>query len=821
MNDTSFDKQFEQLTGHKPFPWQRLLCSRLLSDPQPIGLDMPTGCGKTEVIAIWLLARADRPWIPRRLVYVNSRDCIIDHASQVARNIRANLSSPDCKSLREGIGLTSPKLPMSTAWGTHAGDPEWLQNPTSPGVIVGSIDTIGSALLFEAYGVPRTHRPWVAGLLACDTLFVLDDSRLSEPFEALLEAAHVEQRRETHPRDGGAPRSRLITLSTAPSRTVPKSDGEQKLSACDRKDVTLRKRLLADKTLTIQEPKSKTPLHTRLAEEAWSLGQTTNRYTKHGTRTLVYCDSQSTADKVAAELRKRTAKTKSRHLILTIPDGIRCHERTQLAGELNKLGLLTQSTSSTKRPVFVVATRPGEAGIDMTADHMVCDVVGWERMVLRLGRVNRLGESAATVVVVDQGPPAGKDPGGQNDKRRLAVLRTLQMLPNGKAGRQAGPQALEQLAETAHGRDAISKASTPPPLHPPFTRALLDTWSMTSLTEHTGRPAVEPWLHGWHGEEPTSRIIWRDHPGTTPATGNGYGAEQRDGHNSRPVVLARAPAPTEVLETTSAQLSAWLKKRTDAIAQQQNDQQNTRRAHAKAGNRNRSGRKKTRSMNRIDLKKPVALVLRPDNTVTRSFTLQGLQNVKNWKGITALLSGRLLVVDSRMGGLQNGRLDGRSDEAATVVRNRNNWTVPAEESCPPAVHTLNGHQHCSRAQAERMTEKLGLNEEHRRKIVEANGPIEDLALHLTAARNGFARPNLHTAGRQNLPPSQLAAVAAQAAHRFARLQQQLGPWGLAWLEALLRAAQWQTTEQLHAKAEPAGNEPGNGIEPDNQTGNAS
>lgn len=46
--------------------------------------------------------------------------------------------------------------------------------------------------------------------------------------------------------------------------------------------------------------------------------------------------------------------------------------------------------------------------MDLDADHMVCDLVAWERMVQRLGRVNRRGgpgREAKVVVVVEDGPP--------------------------------------------------------------------------------------------------------------------------------------------------------------------------------------------------------------------------------------------------------------------------------------------------------------------------------------------------------------------------------------------------------------------------------
>ena len=65
--------------------------------------------------------------------------------------------------------------------------------------------------------------------------------------------------------------------------------------------------------------------------------------------------------------------------------------------------------------------------------------------------------------------------------------------------------------------------------------------------------------------------------------------------------------------------------------------------------------------------------------------------------------------------------------------------------------------------------------------------LRDLCLHLIAAHHGFARPLLRTDGAEG-PPSMLVGRGQEIALRFARLEKTWGPWGLAWWEALLRAA---------------------------------
>ena len=156
--------------------------------------------------------------------------------------------------------------------------------------------------------------------------------------------------------------------------------------------------------------------------------------------------------------------------------------------------------------------------MDLDADHLVCDLVAYERMVQRLGRVNRRGgqDRSAMIDVFAVRPKlkanAAKAAREQhaNDleafERRLAVLAQL---PRGEDDRRdASPAALVGLK--ASRPDMIEAATTPPPLHPELTRPLLDSWAMTSLRQHDGRPEVSPWLRGWdEDEEAHTNVAWR------------------------------------------------------------------------------------------------------------------------------------------------------------------------------------------------------------------------------------------------------------------------------------------------------------------------
>jgi len=70
--------------------------------------------------------------------------------------------------------------------------------------------------------------------------------------------------------------------------------------------------------------------------------------------------------------------------------------------------------------------------------------------------------------------------------------------------------------------------------------------------------------------------------------------------------------------------------------------------------------------------------------------------------------------------------------------------------------------------------------------------MRELVLHLIATHHGRARPHFATveAFDPERPPADVEAIATLVPQRFARLQRKYGRWGLAYLESLLRAADW-------------------------------
>lgn len=178
MGRHDFQDRFEQLTGFQPLAWQTRLYKECFDLGQvPSAADVPTGLGKTAVIALWLIAKEAGRALPNRLVYVVDRRAVVDQATTFVDDMLDRMQER-----RPDVGLS-----VSTLRGRHQDNRAWLDDPARPAIIVGTVDMVGSRLLFSGYGVSRKMRPYQAGLLGADTLLVLDEAHLVPPFERLLE----------------------------------------------------------------------------------------------------------------------------------------------------------------------------------------------------------------------------------------------------------------------------------------------------------------------------------------------------------------------------------------------------------------------------------------------------------------------------------------------------------------------------------------------------------------------------------------------------------------------------------------------------------
>ncbi len=677
-----FAGNFLRLTGYQPMLWQHRLFDQFTKGRIPAALDLPTGLGKTSVIAIWILARAlaregALRAIPRRLVYVVDRRAVVDQATAEAEKLRAALES-DAKHLKEQLRLDGT-LPISTLRGAHVGNREWLDDPAAPAIVVGTVDMIGSRLLFEGYGVSRKMRPYHAGLLGTDTLIVLDEAHLVPPFAFLVRA--IEGEAAFSPKDR-LPLSRFIVLPlSATQRELPEEESGRKsfgLEEEDWRDDTASHRLNARKQLHIESLVEKD--HNRqLGQEAFALA-TRDR----PARVVVFCNRREKKDdgtgpsaQGVAEaleiLAKGDKKAGSGKIDIEPPEMLvgarRVYEREQIARRLQKLGF-TGPAEPPARPAFLVATSAGEVGVDLDADHIVCDLVPWERMVQRLGRVNRRGgEGRKAKVIVFDTSGLERD---EASKGRLIATRGLLARIEGDFGGEAGPAALRKLRGQV-GQQEIEKASTPEPLHPALTRALVDAWSMTSLEHHTGRPEVAPWLRGWVAENPQTTVVWRKFlPLRVGEDGRITSANEEEVNE---FFGAAPPHESEKLETETYRVAQQLHDRANKLLRLRPPKEPAEPADPEEA---ASDEACTRALQRNDV---VVLILSPGIEYERHLTLGDLAQDRKGRRKDEFhndLAGRILVVDARFGGLKNGMLDDEGNDDFPTADVSDVWSEEAQ-----------------------------------------------------------------------------------------------------------------------------------------------
>jgi CRISPR-associated endonuclease/helicase Cas3 len=911
--DISFDASFKILTGKRPFPWQRDLFERFVSDRDdniPRLCDLPTGLGKTSVIAVWLLARMEKPdRMPRRLVYVVNRRTVVDQTTTEVQRLREKL--PDLQ--RPGFDT----LAISTLRGQFADKAEWSADPSRPAVICGTVDMIGSRLLFEGYRIGFKSRPLHAGFLGQDALLVHDEAHLEPAFQELIEAIQDEQKKER--KRGGDfswPGLRVMALSATARSNTDNGDEAFGLKKPDYEHPVVTQRINASKALHLHAcDDEKKKLAADVVERAL-------RHKESGSAILVFLRSVEDAMTVLARLKKELPDHVS-----ALTGTMRGYERDQLVRDnlvfarFMPVSDRTENNTPAEGTVYLVCTSAGEVGVNLSADHMVCDLSTFDSMAQRLGRVNRFGDRNDTRVNVVHPKSFGKvdKKADEIDKRRKNTLDLLKKLPSPVDDQyDASPLALSNL-----DADQRLAAFAPEPIILPATDILFDAWALTTIKDKMpGRPPVASYLHGVAEWEPKrTSIAWREE--VEHITDE---LIEREGKDFPQVLLADYPLkPHELLSDRSDRVYGALQS---LIAEPNNSVKGEK-------------RKAALDRARKNAKARVWLIDESD-TVTVTTLAKLLEDDKKW--VIARLEDGTILLPPSVGGLAGGMLDGTSEQADDVAdhwQDENNQprrhrrfsddaqpancpegmalirtidTNPlADEIAPPddvgetetddkprsqrgrfwhwyarprdaedatrasakpitwehhtrdvvsrateIVEALNlppelkqavilaaelhdlgkqreiwqrsignphpenwhaksgrpgtnfqgsqegsrwrrGFRHTYRHEFGSLLDTLHVDGELAGRLAELSDDMRDVVLHLIAAHHGYARPHFppQAYDHERYDTQQNQDAAHEVMCRFARLQRKYGRWGLAYLESLLRAADWA------ASAEPS------------------
>jgi|GEM_PF-96060 len=507
MKNGSFDDFFVRLTGNSPFPWQQALFQEFVDNRFPSSCNLPTGLGKTSVIPIWFLALSCSPSgvVPRRLVYVVNRRTVVDQATDEARKIRERLIQLNDKSL--------PPLAISTLRGQFADNREWLTDPSQPAVIVGTVDMIGSRLLFEGYGCGYRTRPLHAGFLGQDVLLVHDEAHLEPNFQSLLKAIEHAQDQEEHSAHLPWSKLRVMELTATPRG----NDKPFELTEEERNPPTQwpnpPKKPIHHVWQRLQARKGIRFTGVLRKEVPETIGRLALRFKDQGKAILIYVRTIDNVNAVRSTLTNtKTGVPEDQVAVLT--GTIRGLERDQLVDDKKVFSrFLRKSNDSlsdqdTDQTVYLICTSAGEVGIDLSADHMICDLSTLDSMAQRLGRVNRRGDGAAEIDVVYETDPNPKLQDSPYEKARWKTLSALLSLPECnwiEERHEASPREIGNL--TKEWQSAFAPTSAPLAVDD----ILFDAWALTTIRGRLpGRPPVEDWLHGVSEQDaPETYVAWR------------------------------------------------------------------------------------------------------------------------------------------------------------------------------------------------------------------------------------------------------------------------------------------------------------------------
>ena len=475
MSLISFEEFFWAVNGHAPFPWQVRAAERL-ARRDTFAVSVPTGLGKSAMVDAAIWGAGHGTW--RRIAFVVDRRIVVDAVHERAKRIEACLASsqdPRLKAFSERLG----KMQVVRLRGGVFGDDDWVLYPERLTVVLTTVDQIGSRLMFRGYGVSPRRWPMHAGFFASDTLVVVDEAHLSNPFLQTLQAL----------RECGAGID-IVPMSATLEGGV--AAGSMSLQPDDLALPVVMRRLQARKIV-------------KLAETGPGDGEFALAAVEHAlafaaqpgiTRIALVVNRVALARKCFERLRKTGADC-------TLLTGrVRPADRDRQLAELLPQVLAGRVRANDDVPLIVVATQTIEVGADFDFDAIVTECAPLTALRQRFGRLDRLGERGASSGIILR--RAAKDRDDPVYRESLADAWDWLRASADEVGGSVD-FGLAAFDEVLAGR--------PPPLEPLRHAASLLPTHVEMLAQ-TGPFAPEldigAWLHGTTDRAPDVTVVWRD-----------------------------------------------------------------------------------------------------------------------------------------------------------------------------------------------------------------------------------------------------------------------------------------------------------------------
>ena len=388
MSRLSFDTFFQAATGNMPYDYQ----SRLAGNDSGTGcrsqlINIPTGLGKTAAVVLaWLWNRAhlQNPKWPRRLVYcLPMRSLVEQTQEEVQKWLKAHDLNWDGKpETRKG------KVGVHILMGGEEAS-EWDIYPEENTILIGTQDMLLSRALNRGYGMSRYRWPMHFGLLNNDCLWVMDETQLMGV--GVETSAQLDGFRHNGkmPILGACPTWWMsATLDDARLATVdhPKPAigcwPEEKLSETEQTGGQSHKLITAPKILS---PVPFALNATTKDSYAKQFAELIKKHHQHGTLTLVVVNRVLRAREIYEAL--TAVEKKSKQPLYDPAKVALIHSRFRPIDRERHTKLLFGEGDR-----IVIATQAVEAGVDVSARLLITELAPWSSLVQRIGRCNRRAE---------------------------------------------------------------------------------------------------------------------------------------------------------------------------------------------------------------------------------------------------------------------------------------------------------------------------------------------------------------------------------------------------------------------------------------------
>jgi CRISPR-associated endonuclease/helicase Cas3 len=474
----TYEVFFTAATGRSAFPYQRELA---LIDRLPECLCAPTGAGKTAAVVLgWLYRRrygaeGQRRTTPRRLVVCLPMRSLVTQTVAAVSDWLRNLQILD-----EGTGLDRGAGVSVHMFMGGAADDEWHLHPEGDAILVGTQDMLLSRALNRGYAASRFLWPWQYALLTNDCLWVFDEVQLMGVGLATgLQLEAFRRRFETFGPTGSLFMSATFALDWLATVDHPAPAALMTLGEADLRTPDLDRRRRAPKRLERARTAIAKGCESAVADEILADHRA-------GTRTLAVFNTVDRAVAVFDAIAKKAHATSI--------DPVLLHSRFRPA---DRDAALARALA----PHFdgiVVSTQVIEAGVDVSASLLFTELAPWPSLVQRAGRCNRTGEYRdASVTWFDH---ATDDVAPPYEADELATAR------------------VELLKLATFNPEAIERAAVVTP-RLPFTHVLRkrDVVDLFDTTPDLGGVDLDISRFIRDGEERDVHVFWRA-VGGEPAT---------------------------------------------------------------------------------------------------------------------------------------------------------------------------------------------------------------------------------------------------------------------------------------------------------------